>query len=58
MVELDCDLGCQSADHFGGFADEEIVLGVSNSGNEREAGGAARMLLGLFGLWLVGSLLG
>lgn len=58
MVELDCDLGCQSADHFGGFADEEIVLGVSNSGNEWKDGGAARMLLGVFGLWLVCSLWG
>jgi len=56
MVELDCDLGCQSADHLGGFVGEEIVLGVSNSGSGRKHSGAARMLVGVFGLWLIGSL--
>ncbi|KAL3794489.1 hypothetical protein HJC23_013962 [Cyclotella cryptica] len=53
MVELDCDLGCQSPDHGGGFADEEIALGVLNSGIRRKDRFFAKVLVAMFGLWLV-----
>jgi hypothetical protein len=50
IVELDCDLGCQSVELGHGFVGEEFILGVGNAAMTRS--GAAGILMGLFGFWM------
>jgi hypothetical protein len=49
IVEIDCDLGCESVELGHGFVGEEFVLGVTNSG--RKESSAAALLVGVVGFW-------
>ena len=48
IIELDCDLGCESVELGHGFVGEEFILGVTNS--DRKRSGAAEISFGFFGL--------
>ncbi|KAL7511480.1 hypothetical protein ACHAXN_008768 [Cyclotella atomus] len=51
IVELDCDLGCESVELGHGFVGEEFILGVGNAAVSNS--GAAGMIMSLFGFWIV-----
>lgn len=51
IIELDCDLGCESVELGHGFVGEEFVFGLSNSAFIKT--GAVWIVMGLLGSWMM-----